>query len=77
MYSHAVCTLLRLRRKDNHLKALVTTSNNFFTKTYQLQSLTNVLSTKPLLGASLSEPHIDKFAVESVYIIIYISYIVL
>jgi len=58
--------------KDNHLKALVTTSNNFFTKTYQLQSLTNVLSTKPLIGASLSEPHIDQFVVESVYIIIYI-----
>ena len=55
--------------KDNHLKALVTTSNNFFTKTYQLQSLTNVLSTKPLIGASLSEPHIDKFAVESVILL--------
>jgi len=30
-----------------------------------------------IFGASLSEPHIDKFAVNlSIYIIIYISYVV-
>jgi len=49
MYRHAVCTLLGLQRKENNLKALVTTSNNFFTKPDQLQSLPNVLSTKPLI----------------------------
>ena len=39
-------------------------------------SMVKEMNENVLIGASLSEPHTDEFAVEFVYIIIYFSYVV-